>query len=240
MSDFLRNQPEDAARAACLNAINHLLGTHGKSLADFGLPVPDVIEELPDAVHDAIGEAERGDVLLQQLNVEQRAVYDRVMAAVLDPRPSAKVFFVNGPGGTGKTILYFCLMSVLRGRNMNVLAVAFTGITAGLLDGGRTVHSTFGLPFGVLTNESTSTIKLQSRMAHRIRDTALIVWDEAPMSPGFQLTVVDRLLKDIMRSNLPFGGKPFLLGGDFRQILPVVYHGMRSDIVGACIKSNEL
>lgn len=241
MEDFSRDRPEDRARAACLNAINQLLGTHGKSLADFGLPVPDVLEELHEAVHDAVVEAERGEALLRRLNVDQRAVYDGVMTAVMDPRPSAaKVFFVNGPGGTGKTMLYSCLMSVLRGQGRTVLAVAFTGIAAALLDGGRTAHSTFGLPFGNLTYESTSTVRLQSHRARRIRDAALIVWDEAPMSPGFQLTVVDRLLKNIMQSDLPFGGKPFLFGGDFRQILPVVPHGLRSDIVGACIKSNEL
>jgi hypothetical protein len=107
-----RNRPEGAARAACLNIINQLLGTYGKSLVDFGLPVPDVIEEPPDAVYDAIDKSEWGDSLLQQLNVDQRAVYDRVMAAVLDPRPSTKVF-VNG--GTGKTMLYSCVMSVLCG-----------------------------------------------------------------------------------------------------------------------------
>lgn len=36
------------------------------------------------------------------------------------------------------------------------------------------------------------------------------------MSPGLQLTIVDRLLKDIMKSDLPIGGKSFLFGGDFR------------------------
>lgn len=159
-----------------------------------------------------------------------------MIAAVSDPRPSAKAFFVDGPGGTGKTMLYAYLMSVLRGQGKNVLAVAFTGIATALLDGERTVHSAFG----ALTNESTSLIKLQSRRTRRIRDAELIVWDEAPMSPGVQLTVVDRLLKGVMQSDLPFGGKSIFFGGDFRQILPVFAHGMRSDIVGACIKSNEL
>lgn len=80
------------------------------------------------------------------------------------------------------------------------------------------VHSTFGLPFGTLTDVSTATITMQSERVHKIRDAALIVWDEAPMSPGLQLTVVDRLLRDVMGSDLPFGGKPMLFAGDFRQI----------------------
>ncbi|XP_050059863.1 ATP-dependent DNA helicase PIF1-like [Aphis gossypii] len=108
------------------------------------------------------------------------------------------------------------------------------------MDGGMTVHSTFGLPFGTLTDDSTSTITMQSLRAQRIRDAALIVWDEAPMSPGLQLKVVNRLLKDIMGSELPFGGKPVLFAGDFRQILPVVRRGTRSDIVRSSIKYNSL
>ncbi|XP_050067028.1 ATP-dependent DNA helicase PIF1-like [Aphis gossypii] len=60
------------------------------------------------------------------------------------------------------------------------------------------------------------------------------------MSPGLQLKVVNRLLKDIMGSELPFGGKPVLFAGDFRQILPVVRRGTRSDIVRSSIKYNSL
>ncbi|XP_025192082.1 ATP-dependent DNA helicase PIF1-like [Melanaphis sacchari] len=60
------------------------------------------------------------------------------------------------------------------------------------------------------------------------------------MSPGLQLTVVNRLVKDVMGSELPFGGKPVLFAGDFRQILPVVRRGTRSDIVRSSIKYNAL
>ena len=41
-------------------------------------------------------------------------------------------------------------------------------------------------------------------------------------------------------STLPFGGKPLLLGGDFRQTLPVVPRGTRAQIIEACIKSSSL
>jgi len=108
------------------------------------------------------------------------------------------------------------------------------------MDGGMTVHSTFGLPFGTLTDDDSSNITMQSLRAQRIRDAALIVWDESPMSPGTQLTVVDRLLRDVMGSQTPFGGKPILFAGDFRQILPVVRRGTRSAIVLASIKHNSL
>jgi ATP-dependent DNA helicase PIF1 len=41
-------------------------------------------------------------------------------------------------------------------------------------------------------------------------------------------------------ANIPFGGKKFLIGGDFRQILPVVLRGHRADIINASIKSSHL
>ncbi|XP_050059877.1 uncharacterized protein LOC126551146 [Aphis gossypii] len=60
------------------------------------------------------------------------------------------------------------------------------------------------------------------------------------MSPGPQLAVVDRLLRDIMGSESPFGGKPVLFADDFMQILPVVPRGSRSAIVMSSIKHNSL
>ncbi|XP_031111962.1 uncharacterized protein LOC116015935 [Ipomoea triloba] len=39
---------------------------------------------------------------------------------------------------------------------------------------------------------------------------------------------------------MPFGGKIVVLGGDFRQILPVIPKGTRQDIVGATINSSYL
>ncbi|XP_061346374.1 uncharacterized protein LOC133292018 [Gastrolobium bilobum] len=39
---------------------------------------------------------------------------------------------------------------------------------------------------------------------------------------------------------MPFGGKIVVLGGDFRQILPVIPHGSRQEIVNATINSSHL
>lgn len=48
------------------------------------------------------------------------------------------------------------------------------------------------------------------------------------------------MLRDITQIDKPFGGKIVILGGDFRQILPVVEKGSRSDQVDACIKRSPL
>jgi hypothetical protein len=74
----------------------------------------------------------------------------------------------------------------------------------------------------------------------------LIIWDEAPMMHHEAFEVVDRTLRDLMQlddaqaTKKIFGGKTVLLGGDFRQILPVVPKGGRKDIVNASLPRSHL
>jgi ATP-dependent DNA helicase PIF1 len=46
---------------------------------------------------------------------------------------------------------------------------------------------------------------------------------------------LDISLQDIMSCALPFGGKVMVFGGDFRQVLPVVAQGMRTQIIDAML-----
>ena len=59
-------------------------------------------------------------------------------------------------------------------------------------------------------------------MAKLIHQAKVNVWDEAPMAHRYLLEVLDRTLRDIMNSDMPFGCKVIALAGDFRQVLPVV------------------
>ncbi|XP_012842348.1 PREDICTED: uncharacterized protein LOC105962582 [Erythranthe guttata] len=58
----------------------------------------------------------------------------------------------------------------------------------------------------------------------------LIIWDEAPMMHMYCFEALDKTMKSILDSDIPFGGKVVVLGGDFRQILPVVLKASRQDI----------
>ena len=66
------------------------------------------------------------------------------------------------------------------------------------------------------------------------------------MDHRYVFEAVNRSLKDILSindlslTNAPFGGKTILLGGDFRQILPVVPKGKRQDIVLGSINRSHL
>ncbi|VFQ80248.1 unnamed protein product [Cuscuta campestris] len=66
------------------------------------------------------------------------------------------------------------------------------------------------------------------------------------MANKLAFEAVDRTLKDIVSytqheaAHLPFGGKTILMGGDFRQILPVVRKGKRPDIVLATLNRSYI
>ncbi len=61
------------------------------------------------------------------------------------------------------------------------------------------------------------------------------------MLPSHALRAIDMMLRDITNLNeTPFGSKVFLLGGDFRQTLPVLPHQPRTVIIQNCINRSEL
>ncbi|XP_057654730.1 uncharacterized protein LOC130892986 [Diorhabda carinulata] len=152
-----------------------------------------------------------------------------------------RLFYVDGPGGTGKTFLYNCLLKAIQQYfNKKTIAVAWTGIAANLLIGGTTVHKAFKLPINI-TNETMPGWPLESEQSLAIlNEVALIVWDESPMTPKLAIEAVDRYLKDPSKSFLQMGGKCCLFGGDFRQTLPVIIGGHKKDIVNACLKRSVL
>lgn len=148
-------------------------------------------------------------------------------------------YFIDGPGGTGKPFVYKCLINSCIEMDYDVIPVAWTGIAAMLLPGGRTVHSRFKLPL-ILTDTSVSSLKVNSKEASTIRKSKLIIWDEAPMASACALMVVNRLLKDIMENDVFFSGKVIVLGRDFRQVLPVVPHGSRQLTIQNCITNSPI
>jgi len=112
-----------------------------------------------------------------------------------------------------------------------------------LLPGGRTTHSKFKILIPTLDN-SICNIKQGSEIAELLNQAELIILDEAPMAHKYCFEALDRSLRDIMKGHyndqLVFGGKVIDFCGDFKQILPVIPGGTRSDIVHATINSSYL
>ena len=137
-------------------------------------------------------------------------------------------FYGDGPAGAGKTFIYEKITHYVRPTGRIVLIVAVSGIAALLLPGGRTAHSRFRLPVPLPLEGARANIAANSNTAKLLRETALLIWDEAPNAPRAAFGAVNRCLQDVLQDlpnrdkRQPFGGLPVLLGGDFRQIPPVL------------------
>ncbi|XP_044008378.1 uncharacterized protein LOC122852535 [Aphidius gifuensis] len=90
-------------------------------------------------------------------------------------------------------------------------------------------RNAFGLPVPLFA-DSTSHIKIQSQDAQIMKEYDLIIWDESPMAPRYFMEVGNRIFKYLMDNDLPFGGKAMLVGGDFRQLLPVKMNATRTEL----------
>ena len=114
------------------------------------------------------------------------------------------------------------------------LAVASSGIAAELLGGGRTAHSRFKIPIPI-NETSVCNINAQSDTVKLMRKVEPINYDEVMMSHIHQMDCVDQSLQDILQVDKPFGSITVVFGGDPCQILLVVCHDDRSQIVKSCI-----
>ncbi|KAL5648095.1 hypothetical protein ACJX0J_042450, partial [Zea mays] len=179
------------------------------------------------------------DVSMKEtLNEEQRSAYDKILSIV--DTNNGGVFFVDGPGGTGKTYLYKALLATLDSQDKIAVATATSGVAASILPGGRTAHSRFKIPLTIDDGVVCSFTK-QSMTAKLLQKASLIIWDEASMTKRQAIEALDNSMHDIMgRPGLPFGGRTVVFEGDFRQVLPVVRKGLRAQIVAASLWSSYL
>ncbi|XP_074323782.1 uncharacterized protein LOC141660693 [Apium graveolens] len=194
-----------------LAEVEKLLNGVGKSLKDFpNMSYPEdiymhsttnrLIEE--ETGYDKNQQFEEHYKNFQSLNSEQLQVYNSVLEVVNKGK---------GSGGCGKTFLWKTLCCRLRSEGKIVLPVASSGIAATLLPGGRTSHSRFHIPLK-LDRYSVAGIKHGSDIAELIKNTSLVIWDEAPIQHRHAFESVDRCFRDIMASvhprnkNIPFGG----------------------------------
>ncbi|XP_054793890.1 uncharacterized protein LOC129299438 [Prosopis cineraria] len=193
---------------------------NGRSLDDFlMMPKPECSINY-DNVNNLMMEGLSFDIELyiskryrfeQQLTVEQREIYEKILSTMNSKEGS--FFFVYGFGGTGKTFLWNALTAFIRSQKRIVLNVASSGIATTLLPSGRTAHSQFCIPINV-TEDSTCNIVHGSSIATLIQNTNLIVWDEAPMVKKHCVEAFNRTIKDIMHDDRIFGGKVVVFGGE--------------------------
>ena len=162
---------------------------------------------------------------LDTQNVEQQKAFDLVAN-------TNTCLFITGKAGTGKTTF---IKRIQEEINKNFLVLAPTGIAA-IAVGGQTMHSFFGFPMqamGPHTKISLSNDKFQI-----LQETDTIIVDEASMVRSDMVDGMDRCLRMVFKTNMPFGGKQVIFVGDLFQLPPVVKEGsadaeMLHDLYGA-------
>ncbi|KAB2637010.1 hypothetical protein D8674_027544 [Pyrus ussuriensis x Pyrus communis] len=221
-----------------LRELNILLVQFNKSINEFDLPQMTRGNEsssgMTGCIEDEISICIPQQDLdaIERLNDDQKSAFNIIMGAV--QRSDNATFFVDGPGGTGKTYLYRALLASLRRLGHIVLATASSGIAATILPGGRTAHSKFKIPLS-LDASSMCSIGKQSDLAKLIQKAKAIIWDEATMTHRHAFEALDRTFRDLTDIDLPFGGKIMIFGGDFRQVLPVIRKGTKSELIQASV-----
>ena len=233
-----------------LYRIQEILKAHKKTLEEFGLPpVGQRCSYITENNHinfelqsyNPREQEQFANNSYQSMNEEQKEIYTNIIDAIYENNgPSQhQVFFVDALGGTGKTFVAKAILAKVRSQKDIAIAVAFSGIAALLLPGGRTLHSRFNLPCD-FSETTYADIRRGSPLAHLIEQAKVIIWDEAPMAHRHVMECLDRTFRDILENEQPFGGKKLVLSGDFRQVLPVIPRAARPEVVNACLNTSHL
>jgi ATP-dependent DNA helicase PIF1 len=145
--DYHQNNPcKKAVEQLVLIDIRDMLQSMGKDIRSFPLPLinsSNVVASITREIYkERIIEVNEEDKNLHEpLNTEQFASYKIVMSTI--DSPNGGVFFIDDPGGTGKTFLYRALLGTVQSQDKIVVATATSDVTASIMPGGRTAHSHF-------------------------------------------------------------------------------------------------
>jgi len=201
------NLIEEQIISLALHYIERSLQQAGKTLADCSLPQPTITFDNLNGISRILAEEmnynttqlrAKWDADYAQANVEQKLILDAVIIT-LDSQPG-RLFFIDGPEGTGKTFVENLILAYVRSHGSIALSVASSGIASILLDGDQTSHARFRIPLEIQA-DSNCNIKAQSTLADLLRRTTLIIWDEAFAQNRYCFEAVDRTLKDLRNSD---------------------------------------
>ena len=192
-----------------------------KTLSDLRLPEPST--HFGGASSASPLQAEQQYIPYQQLEVcthgmsvansDQREAIESILNSV--DNNLGHLFFLDGPGGTGKTFVERLCLAKVRSDGKIALAVASSGVAATLLPGGRTAHSRFSISVPKLNEDVKCTVPFQSQSAELFRHVDLIIWDEAVMQRKVCFVVVDEMLRDVRKCDKRFGGITMVFAGEY-------------------------
>jgi hypothetical protein len=142
--------------------------------------------------------------------------YDDLLKKMIDGKTN---MLILGPGGSGKSILIRKLKKSK--RPCDIITVAPSGIASKNIEG-NTIQSFFGITPNTYTIEEKKIRINNPEKIMLIRSTEILLIDEISMLRCEILDIVDSELRNIRRTNKPFGGLRLLFFGDTCQMEPVV------------------
>lgn len=212
--------------------------------------MPDVVDDTTELGRERV-EYDCGSLVdfvdewLPRLSNDQKIVFDYVKKLCTDDdfrKINNKAIFVDGPAGTGKTLLLNVITAFVRGNLKGVvICTASSAIAAQNYEGGTTAHSMFKFPLDLVDDAGVWNLSNTSQRADLIRHANVIIYDEAPMAHKFLIHLLEKCMRDVMQNDTFFGDKIIIFSGDFRQIPPVVTNAKtESDILNASVKTSRI
>jgi ATP-dependent DNA helicase PIF1 len=250
---LLRNPPENAfqridvetLRSSASALLARLLQPHRLIPEEFGLPACGAAEidfaEIERHRYDDDNLRAAQDSI-DNLSNEQRD-FIHTTTNNIESR-NACLYYLRGPAGCGKTATITALIATLRLKGLIVIPTAFMATNAGMFQGGDTCHRIFGLP--LLQDYSMEDPTPESRITEVMKIgkllivASLIVIDEISMLQGCFLECIDELLRKLMKTSLPFGGKSIVVTGDFKQVCPVQPGANKQQLIAMSCVSTTL
>ena len=169
--------------------------------------------------------------LIASFNVKQHMFFDYTMYRVHDYESEPMHVYLTGGAGVGKThVIHAITQAVTKHFNydvncdsqaLRVLLLAPTG-KAGFNINGSTMHAGLSIPPSNVTTQFTELRGNQLAEAQaKYATLKLVIVDEVSMVGSFIFATMEARLRQIMKSNRPFGGVHVILVGDLYQLKPV-------------------
>lgn len=150
---------------------NTVLSLGGQCLQQYGLPQSLRCEAVLQ-IRDYLREIRYDPNILAQAVTS--SVYDQILESI--EKGTDQAFFLDAPGGSGRTFVINLLLARIRKDRGIPLAAASSGIAATLLERDKTAHSAFKLSFNLIRVETPMcNISKQSNMAQVLKECKLII-----------------------------------------------------------------
>ena len=238
----IKNISLDDSLNYILKKIRNQLNENNLELSDFNLPEP-----VCEVIHERIifSQTDFNKEYLKEcyeksyssLLEHQKSFFHSVIDSV--ENQSKKIFALNALGGTGKTYILNCITDYLRYKDYIVLSTAASGVASTLLHKGSTTHGRFKVPLHCHPH-TTCNFGKNDQTGKLLSITGLIIIDEMTMLSKHIFESINRSINEVTGSSDIFSGITTILGGDWRQCLPIVKHGNKAQILDECLISSPI